>query len=67
MARFKSRLIGWKRNLLSKRGSLNLIRSTLSNLLVYYMSLLIIIASVVRKLDAIQCRFLWDDLEEKMR
>lgn len=61
LVRFERRLARWKRNFLSKKGCLTLIKSILSNLLVYYMSLLIISVSVVRKLKAIQCIFLWDD------
>ena len=38
--RFRKRLIMWKRQYISKEGRINLIRSTLSSLKIYFISLL---------------------------
>lgn len=43
---FEKRLAGWKRNFLSKDGRLTLIKNTLTNLLIYYLSILTIQASI---------------------
>lgn len=48
-------------NFLSERGRLTLIKSTLANLPIYYLSILTIAASIAKKLENIQCRFLWGD------
>ena len=49
----------WKRQYLSKGGRATLIRSTLSNLPIYLMSLLCLPSSVRRRLEKIQRDFLW--------
>ena len=49
--RFRKRLAMWKRQYLSKGGRATLIRSTLSNLLIYFMSLLKLPSSVRRRLE----------------
>lgn len=63
--RFEKRLAGWKKGLLSKGDRLRLIKSTLDNLPIYYMSLLTILKSVVKKLEVVQSRFLWVDTGER--
>ena len=57
--RFRKRLTMWKRQYLSKGGRATLIRSTLSNLPIYYMSGLRLPSSVRRRLEQIQRDFLW--------
>ncbi|RVW64332.1 putative ribonuclease H protein [Vitis vinifera] len=57
--RFSKRLTMWKRQYLSKGGRATLIRSTLSNLPIYYMSVLRLPSSVRRRLEQIQKDFLW--------
>ncbi|RVW43416.1 Transposon TX1 uncharacterized 149 kDa protein [Vitis vinifera] len=57
--RFRRRLSMWKRQYLSKGGRATLIRSTLSNLPIYLMSLLCLPSSVRRRLEKIQRDFLW--------
>ena len=52
--RFRRRLAMWKRQYISKRGRATLIRSTLSNLPIYFMSLLHLPSSVRRRLEQIQ-------------
>lgn len=43
------RLAGWKMNFLSKGGRLTLIKSTISNLPVYFLSLLIVLTSIAAR------------------
>ncbi|RVX09051.1 Transposon TX1 uncharacterized 149 kDa protein [Vitis vinifera] len=64
---FRRRLSMWKRQYLSKGGRATLIRSTLSNLPIYLMSLLCLPSSVRRRLEKIQRDFLWGEgnLEHK--
>ncbi|RVW88076.1 Transposon TX1 uncharacterized 149 kDa protein [Vitis vinifera] len=57
--RFHKRLGMWKRQYLSKGGRTTLIRSTLSNLPIYLMSLLCLPSVVRRRLEKIQRDFLW--------
>lgn len=61
--RFERKLVGWKMACLSKGERLTLLKSTLSNLLVYYMYLFPIPKSIAKKSEAIQARFLWEDSE----
>ncbi|KAJ9682243.1 hypothetical protein PVL29_018228 [Vitis rotundifolia] len=65
--RFRRRLASWKRQYLSKGGGATLIRSTLSNLPIYLMSLLCLPSSIRRRLEKIQRDFLWGggNLERK--
>lgn len=64
---FDKCLAGWKRNYLSKGGRLTLIKNTLSNLPTYYRSVLTIPTKVAKILESIQCRFLWEDEENKKK
>ncbi|WJZ83279.1 hypothetical protein VitviT2T_002974 [Vitis vinifera] len=57
--RFHKRLTMWKRQYLSKGRRATLIRSTLSNLPIYYISVLRLPSSVRRRLEQIQRDFLW--------
>ena len=57
--RFRKRLSLWKRQYLSKGGRLTLIKSTLSSLPIYLMSLLVIPRKVCARLEKIQRDFLW--------
>ena len=65
--RFRRRLAIWKRQYLSNRGRTTLIHNTLSNLPIYFMSLLRLPSSIRRRLEQIQRDFLWDggNLERK--
>uniref|UniRef100_A0A2N9H333 Reverse transcriptase domain-containing protein n=1 Tax=Fagus sylvatica TaxID=28930 RepID=A0A2N9H333_FAGSY len=62
--KLERRLAGWKRMYLSKGGRLTLIKSTLSNLPTYYLSLFPIPAAVAKRIETIQRNFLWGDSEE---
>jgi hypothetical protein len=51
------RLASWKRMYLSKGGRVTLIKSTLSNLPTYFMSLFPIPTSVAKRIEKLQCDF----------
>jgi hypothetical protein len=55
--KMESKLAGWKRMYLSKCGRLTLIKSTLSNIPTYYLSLFQITVRVAKRIEKIQ-RFL---------
>jgi hypothetical protein len=62
--KMECRLAGWKRIYLSKGGRVTLIRSTLSNLPTYFLSLFPIPADVANRIEKIQRNFLWGTTEE---
>ena len=66
--RFRKKLALWKRQYISKGGRLTLIRSTLTNLPIYAMSLFRIAKGVKSRLKKIQQDFLWGggNLERKI-
>ena len=66
--RFHKKLLLWKRQYLSKGGRLTLLRSTLANLPIYFMSLFTIPRIVRLRLEKIQRDFLWERgaLDNKM-
>ena len=57
--RFQKRLALWKRQYFSKGGRQMLIKSTLSNLSIYFMPLFVIPKRVTIRLEKIQRDFLW--------
>ena len=57
--RFRRRLAMWKRHFISKGGRIILIRSTLSTISIYYMSMLWLPRVVRLRLEKIQRDFLW--------
>ena len=57
--RMEKKLLGWKRLYLSKWGRLTLLKSTLSSLPTYYLSLFTIPHHVANKLERIKRNFLW--------
>ena len=65
--RFKRNLATWKKQYLSKGGRLTLIKSTLSNIPIYFMSLFVIPRKMRLRLEKIQMEFLWGDLEERRK
>ena len=60
LKKMERRLAGWKRLYLSKGGRVNLIKSTLSNLPNYFLSLFPIPTSVANRIERLQRNFLWD-------
>lgn len=61
----QNRLATWKKKFLSKGGRLTLIKSTLSNLPIYYLLVLNLATKVAKKLETIQCNFLWSDVDNE--
>ena len=57
------RLSGWKRLYLSKGGKVTLIKSTLSNLPIYFLSLLPIPVKVANRMEKLQRDFLWSGID----
>ncbi|RVW86558.1 hypothetical protein CK203_045693 [Vitis vinifera] len=57
--RFRKRLTMWKRQYISKGGRITLIRSTLSNFSIYFMSIFQLPRVVRMRLEQIQKDFLW--------
>ena len=57
--KFGRRLVAWKSQYISKGGRLMLIRSTLSNMPMYMLSLFRMPKSVKNRLEKIQRDFLW--------
>ena len=62
--KMEHRLAGWKRMYLSKGGRLTLLKSTLSNLPTYFLSLFPIPVEVAKRIVKIQRIFLWGSIEE---
>ena len=58
LERMEKKLSGWKRLYLSKGGRLILLKSTLSSLPTYYLSLFVIPIVVADRLEQIQRKFL---------
>ncbi|CAN1781747.1 Putative ribonuclease H protein At1g65750 [Linum perenne] len=65
LSSFEKRLESWKTQFLSFGGRLVLIKSILSSLQVYFMSLLRALTTVIVKLESIQKRFLWAGVSDK--
>ncbi|XP_028101367.1 uncharacterized protein LOC114300710 [Camellia sinensis] len=65
--KFKSKLASWKRKLLSYGGRLTLIKSVLSSLPIYYLSLFKVLVGVAKQIDKIQARFLWGGSKVKKK
>lgn len=65
--KFKKKLALWKRMFLSFAGRLTLIRSMMSNLPVYFLSLFKMPVGVARSIDTIQSNFLWRGFEVRRK
>lgn len=65
--RFDWRLTGWKKQLLSKAGRLTLIKSTLSSLPTYFLSVFVMPASVRNRLEMLERDFLWEGQGEERK
>ena len=63
LEKIKKKLSGWKRLYLSKGGRLTLLRSTLSSLPTYFLSLFTIPKAMAARMESIQRNFLWGSSE----
>ena len=61
LEKIERKLAGWKKMYLSKGGRLTLLKSTLSSLLTYYLSLFTIPTHVPNKIERLQRDFLWGE------
>ena len=62
LERMEKRLAGWKRMYLSKGGKVTLIKSSLSSLLSYFLSLLPLPGKVAKSMEKLQRYFLWNGI-----
>jgi len=60
--KMEKRLASWKKKYLSKGGCLTLIKSTLSSITTYLLSLFSLPVGIAKKLERFQIDFLWDSL-----
>lgn len=65
--RMRKKLSTWKGRHLSKGGKMVLLRSVLSNMPIYFMSVFLAPRSIVKQLDQIQRNFLWADEQGKKK
>ena len=65
--KMKSKLAEWKRMYLSKGGRLTLIKSTLSNIPMYYLSSFQIPGRVAKRIEKIQRDFLWGGIGDEFK
>ena len=63
LEKMEKKLSGWKRLYLSKGGRLTLLKSTLSSLPTYFLSLFTIPKIVTTRLESIQRNFLYESSE----
>ena len=61
LEKIERKLAGWKKLYLSKGRRLSLLKSTLSSLPTYYLSLFTILTHVANKIERLQRDFLWGD------
>ena len=61
LEKIEHKLVGWKKMYLSKGGRLTLLKSTLSSLPAYFLSLFTILTHVANKIKRLQRDFLWGD------
>ena len=60
LERMERRLAGWKRLYLSRGGKVTFIKSSLSSLPTYFLSLLPLLGKVVKRMEKLQRDFLWN-------
>ena len=62
LERMERRLASWKRMYLSKRGKVTLIKSSLSSLPTYFLSLLPLSGKMAKRMEKLQRDFLWNGI-----
>jgi hypothetical protein len=67
LEKMERRLAGWKRSYLSKGGRLTLIKSTLSSLPTYFLSLFPVPSSVAHRIEKLQRDFLWGGIGDEFK
>jgi hypothetical protein len=67
VGKIEGRLASWKRMYLCKGGRVTLIKSTLSNLPTYFLSLFPILASVANRIGKLYRDFLWGGLGDEFK
>jgi hypothetical protein len=67
VGKIERRLASWKRLYLSKGGRVTLIKSTLSNLPTYFLSLFPIPSSVASRIEKLYQDFLWNGIGEEFK
>ena len=67
LEKMERRLAGWKKLYLSKGGRLTLLKSTLSSLPTYFLSLFTIPVSVAHRIEKLQRYFLWGGMGEEFK
>jgi hypothetical protein len=67
VGKIKRRLASWQRMYLSKGGRVTLIKSILSNLPTYFLSLFPILASVASRIKKLHRDFLWGGIGEEFK
>ncbi|XP_028081835.1 uncharacterized protein LOC114283208 [Camellia sinensis] len=67
LERVQHRLTGWKRQYLSEDGKLTLVKSILSSIPTYFMSVYVIPVSVARHLEKLLRDFLWGNYDGEFR
>ena len=65
LEKIERRLAGWKKLYLSKGGRLTLLKSTLSSLPTYFLSLFTIPVSATKRIECLQRNFLWGGMGEE--
>jgi hypothetical protein len=65
--KIERRLTDWKRLYLSKGGGITLIKSSLSNLPTYFLSLFPLPPSIANRIDKLQRDFLWEGRGDKVK
>jgi hypothetical protein len=67
LEKMERRLSSWQKLYLSKGGRLSLLKSTLSSLPTYFLSLFTIPISVVHRIEKLQINFLWGGLGDEFK